>query len=50
MFHCVKHNQHVQHADARGSEGTPPKKILKKRCSEIEFEGISESKYLYNMH
>ena len=51
MLHCVKHNQHVQHANARGSGGMSPKKIMKTsyRCSEIEFEGISESKYLYNV-
>jgi len=35
----------VEHAFARGSGGMPPRKILKKRCSEIEAEGISESKY-----
>jgi len=28
-----------------GSGGMPPSKILKNRCSEIESEGISESKY-----
>jgi len=28
-----------------GSGGMPPRKILKNRCSEIESEGISESKY-----
>ena len=33
------------HANARGSKGIPPRKILKNRCSEIKSEGISESKY-----
>ena len=27
-----------------------PRKFLKNSCSEIEFEGISELKYLYNVH
>jgi len=31
----------------RGSRGMPPRKILKNRCSEIESEGISESKSMY---
>ena len=50
MLHCAKHNQHAQHANARGVWGhAPPRKILKIRCSEIEYEGISGSKYLYNL-
>ena len=50
--YCVKHNQHVQHVNARGSRGMLPQKILKNRCSEIESEGILESIYLaiqYNL-
>ena len=48
MLHCAKHNQH---ANARGVWGhAPPRKILKNRCSEIEFEGISGSEYLCNVH
>ena len=43
-FHCVKHNQH---ANARGSGGRSPRKILKNRCSEIEFEAILKSKYMH---
>ena len=39
---CAKHNQH---ANARGSGGMPPRKILKNRCSEIESGGISGSIY-----
>ena len=42
--------EHVQHANTRVSEGMPLRKILKIRCSEIEIEDISESKYLYNVH
>lgn len=34
-------------ADARWSEGLPPRKILKNFCSEIEAGGISGSIYLY---
>ena len=41
--YCVKHNQHVKHANARESEGMPPRRILKNRCSEIEFGAISRS-------
>jgi len=40
--------QHAKHADARGNLGmstSPPWKFLKKGCSEIESEGISESNY-----
>jgi len=45
MCYCAEHNQHVQHAIARGVWGHTPRKILKNRCSEIESEDISESKY-----
>ena len=41
--YCAKHNQHAKHANARGSGGMPPRKILKNRCSEIEFRSISGS-------
>ena len=36
--YCVKRS-------ARGSEGMPPRNGFENRCSEIESEGISESKY-----
>ena len=41
--YCAKHNQHMQHANDRGSGGMPPWENLKNRYSEIEFEGISGS-------
>ena len=34
--YCAKHNQHTKHANARGSGGMPPRKILKIGCSEID--------------
>ena len=40
MCYYVKHNQH---ANAGGLEAYP-RNFLKNRCSEIESEGISESK------
>ena len=39
--YCVKHIQYAKHANARGFEGILPRKILKNRCSEIEFGAIS---------
>ena len=51
MLHCAKHNQHAEHANARGVwGGMPSRKIVKNRCSESEFEGISGSKYVCNVH
>ena len=29
LSHCAKHNQHAEHANAGGSGGMPPRKILK---------------------
>ena len=46
MCYCAKHNQHAQHANAKGVWGHAPKQNLKNRCSEIESEGITESIYL----
>ena len=46
MLHCAKHNQLI----LGGSGAMPPRKIMKNRCSEIEFEAISGSKYLCSMH
>ena len=40
-FHCAKHNQH---ANARGSGGRSPRKILKNRRTEI---AILKSKYMH---
>ena len=44
MCYCAEHNQHAQHAKA-WDLGTCPQENFKNRCSEIESEGISESKY-----
>ena len=43
-FHCAKHNQHVLHANARGSGAMPPQKNF---VSETESEDILESKYMH---
>ena len=40
---CEEHNQHAKHAITRGSEGMPPRKIFKSRCSEIASDSIFKS-------
>ena len=46
-LYCAKHNQHARHANARGSGGIPPRKILKNRYSKIKCGGISGPNYSY---
>ena len=41
--YCVKHNQYAKHANARGFGDILPRKILKNRCSGIEFGANSRS-------
>ena len=46
---CAKHTQHAKHANARGSGGMPPKKILKNRCCQIESGRYFNHKCLLQM-
>ena len=41
-LHCTKYNQHARHANARGSVGMSPWKILKNRYSDIEFGAFQD--------
>ena len=50
VSYCTKHNQYVKHANARGSGGMPPRKILKNRSTEIEFGDVLESVYNASVH
>jgi len=50
VSYCAKHSQYARHANARGSGGMPPRKILKNRISEIEFGDVLESIYNANAH
>ena len=45
MCYCAKHNQLRSMLMLGGFGDMPPRKFLKNRCSEIESEGILESKY-----
>ena len=47
--HCVKHSQHAKHANViGGSGGIPPEKVLKNRCSDIEFGVILGLSQVYD--
>jgi len=50
VSYCAKHNQYAKHANARGSGGMPPRKILKNRSAKIEFGDILESIYTVSAH
>ena len=44
ISYCAKHNQHAQHANARGLWACSHQENFEHTYSEIESEGISESK------